>query len=159
LQRRLPLKFCEDASLHSSLNVDGFHFEHGAMSLVDAVDGSSTGTSVPWMWALLRLQRFRGESHADDHDNRFRHRQVGFPSSWVDAGGQVVIRRQLKRRYVLAFFQKVPPCLVGIEAWASSPDNGFTIKKFLACLEPSLAICSADYDDQYDHPRDEIRDC
>jgi transposase len=32
----------------------------------------------------------------------------------------VVIRRQLKRRYVLAFFQKVPPCLVGIEACASS---------------------------------------
>jgi hypothetical protein len=25
----------------------------------------------------------------------------------VDTGGQVVIRRQLKRRYVLAFFQKV----------------------------------------------------
>jgi transposase len=38
----------------------------------------------------------------------------------VDAVGQVVIRRQLKRRYVLAFFQKVPPCLVGIEACASS---------------------------------------
>ena len=32
----------------------------------------------------------------------------------VDADGQVVIRRQLKRRYVL------PPCLVGIEACASS---------------------------------------
>ena len=38
----------------------------------------------------------------------------------VDAGGQVVIRRQLKRRYVLAFFRKLPPCLVGIEACASS---------------------------------------
>jgi transposase len=38
----------------------------------------------------------------------------------VDAGGQVVVRRQLKRRYVLAFFQKLPPCLVGIEACASS---------------------------------------
>ena len=38
----------------------------------------------------------------------------------VDATGQVVIRRQLKRRYVLAFFQKLPPCLVGIEACASS---------------------------------------
>jgi hypothetical protein len=25
------------------------------MSVVDAVDGSSTGTSVPWMWALLYL--------------------------------------------------------------------------------------------------------
>ena len=38
----------------------------------------------------------------------------------VDADGQVVIRRQLKRRYVLALFQKLPPCLVGIEACASS---------------------------------------
>src|SRR6266403_226958 len=38
----------------------------------------------------------------------------------VDAIGQVVIRRQLKRRYVLALFQKLPPCLVGIEACASS---------------------------------------
>jgi transposase len=38
----------------------------------------------------------------------------------VDAGCQVVLRRQLKRRYVLAFFQKLPPCLVGIEACASS---------------------------------------
>jgi transposase len=38
----------------------------------------------------------------------------------VDAAGQVLIRRQLKRRYVLAFFQKLPPSLVGIEACASS---------------------------------------
>jgi transposase len=38
----------------------------------------------------------------------------------VDAGGQVVVRRQLKRRSVLAFFQKLPPCLVGIESCASS---------------------------------------
>ena len=37
----------------------------------------------------------------------------------IDAGGQVVIRRQLKRRYMLTFFQKLPPCLVGIEACAS----------------------------------------
>jgi transposase len=38
----------------------------------------------------------------------------------VDADGRVVVRRQLKRRYVLAFFQKLPPCLVGIEACASA---------------------------------------
>jgi transposase len=38
----------------------------------------------------------------------------------VGADGQVVIRRQVKRRYVLAFFSKLPPCLVGIEACASS---------------------------------------
>jgi transposase len=38
----------------------------------------------------------------------------------IDAAGQVVMRRQLKRRYVLKFFEKLPPCLVGIEACASS---------------------------------------
>jgi transposase len=38
----------------------------------------------------------------------------------VDAEGKVVVRRQLKRRYVLSFFEKLQPCLVGIEACASS---------------------------------------
>jgi transposase len=38
----------------------------------------------------------------------------------VNAVGQVVIRRQLKRRQVMAFFRKLAPCLVGIEACASS---------------------------------------
>ena len=38
----------------------------------------------------------------------------------VDATGNVIVCRQLKRRYVLPFFQKLPPCLVGIEACASS---------------------------------------
>jgi len=38
----------------------------------------------------------------------------------VDAAGNVIVRRQLKRRNVLAFLEKVPPCLVGIEACATS---------------------------------------
>ena len=38
----------------------------------------------------------------------------------VDVDGQVVIRRKLKRRYVLAFFEKLRPCLVGMEACATS---------------------------------------
>jgi len=38
----------------------------------------------------------------------------------VDVQGKVIIRRQLKRRHVLAFFRKLPPCLVGMEACASS---------------------------------------
>jgi transposase len=38
----------------------------------------------------------------------------------VDAAGQVVIRRQLNRRQVLTFFERLSPCLVGIEACASS---------------------------------------
>jgi transposase len=43
-----------------------------------------------------------------------------FQGHCVDAAGQVVICRQLKRRYVLAFFQKRPRRLIGIEACASS---------------------------------------
>jgi transposase len=31
----------------------------------------------------------------------------------ADAAGQGIIRPQLKRRSVLAFFAKLPPCLVG----------------------------------------------
>jgi transposase len=38
----------------------------------------------------------------------------------VDTAGNVLIRRQLKRRHVLAFFQKLPTCVVGIEACATS---------------------------------------
>src|SRR5260370_40627311 len=69
-------------------------------SASDAVDGSSTGTSVPWMWVLLRLPRFRGASHADDNDNRFRHRQVSFPGSrrrrWRPSGHSPPVEAPLR---------------------------------------------------------------
>jgi transposase len=32
----------------------------------------------------------------------------------------VIVRRQLKRRYMLAFFEKSAPCLIGMEACASA---------------------------------------
>jgi transposase len=38
----------------------------------------------------------------------------------IDAAGTVILRRQLRRRSVLGFFEKLPPCLVGIEACATS---------------------------------------
>jgi len=38
----------------------------------------------------------------------------------VDSSGKAVIRRQLKRSQVLAFFEKLPPCVVGMEACATS---------------------------------------
>jgi competence protein ComEC len=37
-------------------------------------------------------------------------------------------------------------------------DNGFTNKRFLQHIEPQLAICSSDYDNQYDHPSEDIRE-
>jgi transposase len=38
----------------------------------------------------------------------------------IDAHGNVVLRRQLKRRQVVPFFKKLAPCLIGIEACATS---------------------------------------
>ncbi|MBA4064838.1 MAG: hypothetical protein C0501_14215 [Isosphaera sp.] len=37
-------------------------------------------------------------------------------------------------------------------------DNGFTTGKFLKAVKPKMAICSSNYDNMYDHPRDEIRE-
>lgn len=38
----------------------------------------------------------------------------------VDVEGKIIVRQQLKRARVLPYFKKLPPCLVGIEACASS---------------------------------------
>ncbi len=43
-----------------------------------------------------------------------------FRAHGVDASGQTVIRRQLKRSQVVPFFKPPPPCLVGMAAWASA---------------------------------------
>ena len=48
----------------------------------------------------------------------------------VDASGQVVIQRQLKRRYLLTFFQKLPSCFVGIDLRLWSP-SGTTCYRLL----------------------------
>lgn len=37
-------------------------------------------------------------------------------------------------------------------------DNGFTTKRLLRVLDPSLAICSANYDNHHDHPAETIRE-
>ena len=63
----------------------------------------------------------------------------------VDAAGQVVIRRQLKRRYVLAFFQKLPPCLIGIEACASSHHWSRDLRAFghtVRLMPPAYVNCA-----------------
>jgi transposase len=38
----------------------------------------------------------------------------------IDAEGSVIFRRQLRRGQMLPFFKKQPPCLVGMEACATS---------------------------------------
>ena len=38
----------------------------------------------------------------------------------VDERGEVVLRRQLRRSQLLLFFSRLEPCLIGMEACASS---------------------------------------
>src|SRR5208283_3141139 len=38
----------------------------------------------------------------------------------VDASGVVKLRRAVRRKQVLAFFAKLPPCLIGMEACATA---------------------------------------
>ena len=38
----------------------------------------------------------------------------------VDAHGQVAVRRKLRRSELLAFFQSLPPCQIGMEACATA---------------------------------------
>jgi transposase len=63
----------------------------------------------------------------------------------VDGDGNVLVRRQLKRRYLAAFSQKLPPCLVGIEACPSAHHwscelqaLGYTVRLMPPAYAPTL---------------------
>ena len=43
-----------------------------------------------------------------------------FQAHGIDETGEVVVRRQLRRRQVPAFFGRLSPCLIGMEACATS---------------------------------------
>lgn len=48
----------------------------------------------------------------------------------VDATGQVVVQRKLTRAKLIPFFEKLPPCLVGIEACATAHHWGRRLAEF-----------------------------
>src|SRR5262249_57744649 len=62
-----------------------------------------------------RPPRFGGAKHASVTTIGLDIAKSVFQIHGVDAAGNVIVRRQLKRR-----FQKLPSCLIGIEACASS---------------------------------------
>jgi transposase len=90
------------------------------MSARDAVDGSSTGATSAIDVGAVRAFMIRRSQMQTITTVGLDIAKSVFQVHCVDANGDVVLRRQLKRRYVLTFFQKLPPCLVGIEACASS---------------------------------------
>ena len=61
----------------------------------------------------------------------------------VDPAGRAVLRRQLKRRHVLVFFQKLAPCLVGIEACASSHHWSRELQALGHTVPDASGLCEA----------------
>jgi transposase len=58
----------------------------------------------------------------------------------IDAAGQLVLRRQLRRRYVLAFFQKLSSCLVEVERHPSRFRNlTRRLDELLRCISKSIS--------------------
>jgi hypothetical protein len=64
-----------------------------------------------YLWVMCHLEWQVGVSYLTPFA-KFPGISV-FQVHGVDAAGQVLVCPQLKRRYVLAFFERLPPCLLG----------------------------------------------
>ena len=62
----------------------------------------------------------RGAIHHEDYHDRPGSREERFQVHGVDAAGQVIVRKKLRRSELLRFFDGLAPCLVGIEACATA---------------------------------------
>jgi len=65
----------------------------------------------------------------------------------VGADGRALLRRQLRRSQMLKFFQRQPPCLIGIEACASAHYWARELTKFghdVRLMQPSVLHLTQD---------------
>ena len=51
----------------------------------------------------------------------------------IDATGEPVVQRRLRRRQVLRFFEKLPRCLIGMEACTTSHHRALTDRASSRC--------------------------
>src|SRR5258708_25312204 len=89
------------------------------MSAIDVVDGARSRHRSAIGWFV------KDESHEGS-----RHMQITtigldiaknvFQVHGIDAAEKVIVRKQLRRGQVIAFFEALAPCLVGMEACATS---------------------------------------
>jgi transposase len=63
----------------------------------------------------------------------------------IDWAGIVLLRGQLKRGQVPGFFQKLPPCLVGIDACASSHHRSRELQAVGHNVRGNLQNCTTLY--------------
>lgn len=115
-----PLR--QSASHHTARRI-GFA-SAGKQSLTNDRFGGRAKCLLLMLWTALHpggsigSRRDGGEHGSSDH-GRFGYRQSVFQVYGVDEGGAVVVRWQVRRAQLLAFFAKLPACLIGIEARAT----------------------------------------
>jgi len=85
------------------------------------------GIEVP-EWKCHQPLTERGVHH-EDYDCWHRPGNV-FQVHAVDQRGAVVLRRQLRRDQMTAFFANLPPCVIGMEACGSAHHWARTLKSF-----------------------------
>src|SRR6266550_2693016 len=57
----------------------------------------------------------------------------------VDAAGKPVLKKQLRRGQMLEFFGKLPPCLIGMEACATSHHWARELRQLINAMRAHLA--------------------
>src|SRR5262245_27692055 len=93
--------------------------KHRLRSESDVVDGARSRHRSAIGCFVGNESHEGSRPHANYHD-RFGYRQERVAVHGIDAAEKVVVRKQLRRGPVLAFFKALPPCLVGMEACAMS---------------------------------------
>src|SRR5262245_1969103 len=79
----------------------------------------ATGIEVPY-GVSSETNHMRGAVHVQITTIGLDIAKNVFAVHGIDAAEKVVVRKQLRRGPVLAFFKALPPCLVGMEACATA---------------------------------------
>jgi transposase len=82
----------------------------------------------------------------------------------IDAAEKVIVRRQLRRGQVIGFFEALAPCLVGMEACATSHHWARELTKLghevrLMAAKDVKAYVKRNKNDAADTPRQSVRRC
>src|SRR6202140_4921213 len=90
------------------------------MSVYDVVDGARSAASKCHRVVASKRTTLRGAVHMQITTIGLDIAKNVFQVHGIDAAEKVVVRKQLRRSQVLAFFKALAPCLIGMEACATA---------------------------------------
>jgi transposase len=90
------------------------------MAAFDVVDGARSRHRSAIGWFVGDESHERGAVHMQITTIGLDIAKNVFQVHGIDSNEKVVVRKQLRRSQVLAFFKTLPPCLVGMEACATA---------------------------------------